>query len=87
MDLQKTVYLSNKVYIAKLTTSDFGAYDQQLFVKYYEPTVEVGGEITDGTTTPPSAATRRSVHVFTMPTCRRSTLPSGHGCVQLNTIR
>lgn len=51
MDLKKEIYLNNKVYIAKLTTSDFGAYDQQLFVKYYEPTVEVGGEITDGTTT------------------------------------
>jgi len=50
MDLLKTVYLNNKIYIAKLTTSDFGAYDQQLFVKYYEPTVQIGGEITDGTT-------------------------------------
>ena len=51
MDLKKETYLNNKIYIAKLTTSDFGAYDQQLFVKYYEPTVDIGGEITDGTTT------------------------------------
>lgn len=51
MDLNKNVYLVGKVYIGKLTTSDFGAYDQALFVKYGEPTVEVGGTITDGTTT------------------------------------
>ena len=50
MDLRKETYLNNKQYISKLTTSDFGAFDQSLFVKYYEPTVEVGGVITDGTT-------------------------------------
>lgn len=51
MDLQKIVYLNGNVYVAKLVTSEFGAYDKALFTKYAEPTVQIGGTFVDGTTT------------------------------------
>lgn len=50
MDLNKNIYLSNKTYYSKLTTSYFGGQDLKLIEAYGEPIVAVGGTITDGTT-------------------------------------
>ncbi len=44
MDLIKQVYLSNKIYYAKLSTTGWGDYDNSLFNKYGEPTVDMGGD-------------------------------------------
>lgn len=50
MDLKKEVFLSNKIYYGKLTPQDWGGYDVSLFAKYGEPSVNVGGDFSDGVT-------------------------------------
>jgi hypothetical protein len=47
MDIRKEKYLSNKSYIAKVTTIP-SEQEKILFSKYYEPIIEVGGSMTNG---------------------------------------
>jgi len=62
MDIRKQKYLSNKQYIAKIsvTPSD---QEKILFSKYYEPAIEVGGEMTDGDET--FTLTENEKYIFT----------------------
>lgn len=46
MDLVKEVYLSNQIYYAKLSPTEWGPYDLGLFGKYGEPSVDMGGNFT-----------------------------------------
>jgi len=50
MDCRKDIYSSGDVWFGKVTTQEFGSYDLSLFIKYYQPSFDVGGSFTDGTT-------------------------------------
>lgn len=50
MDIRKQKTLSNKKYVAKISVVP-SEQEKSLFVKYSEPTIEIGGEMTDGNIT------------------------------------
>lgn len=62
MDIRKQKYLSSKSYIAKVTVTP-SEQEQVLFDKYYEPTIEVGGEMTNGVVTFTLTEDERSIYV------------------------
>lgn len=49
MDIKKETYLSASKYIGKVTVTP-STYELTLLTKYTEPTIDVGGSFTDGTT-------------------------------------
>lgn len=49
MDCKKEVYPSSNSWFGKVSTLSWGDRDIDLFSKYYEPTINVGGTISDGT--------------------------------------
>jgi hypothetical protein len=49
MDIRKQKYLQGQKYGVKITTKP-SDQEKKLFEKYYEPSINAGGEFTDGTT-------------------------------------